>query len=69
MEDSEELFVYTRTMDDQKLLVVCSFTDQDTAFTIPEEFIGRSCLISNMENDYSKGEITVKPYEAFVLIR
>ena len=69
LEDSEELFVYTRTLDNEKLLIVCNFTDQDVAFTMPEEFTGRSCLIANMENDYSKGEITIKPYEAFVLIR
>ncbi len=69
LEDSEELFVYTRTLDNEKLLIVCNFTDQDVAFTIPEEFTGRSCLIANMENDYSKNNITVKPYEAFVLVR
>ena len=68
MEDSEELFVYTRTLDDQKLLTVCNFTDQEIAFTIPEEFVGKSCLIANMENDYGKKEITLRPYEAFVLI-
>ncbi len=69
MEDSEELFVYTRTLDDKKLLVVCSFTDQDTVFTIPEEFVGSSCMIANMENDYSKSDITIRPYEAFVLTK
>ena len=69
MEDSEELFVYTRTLDEQKLLVVTNFTDQDTAFTIPEEFTGAPCLISNMENDYGESNIIIKPYEAFVLIR
>lgn len=69
LEDSEELFVYTRTLDEQKLLVVTNFTDQDTAFTIPEEFTGAPCLISNMENDYGESNIIVKPYEAFVLIR
>lgn len=69
LEDSEELFVYTRTLDNEKLLIVCNFTDQDVAFTMPEEFTGRSCLIANMENDYSKNNITVKPYEAFVLVR
>ena len=67
MEDSEELFVYTRTLDEQKLLVVTNFTDQDTAFTIPEEFVGKACLIANMENDYDKKEILLRPYEAFVL--
>ena len=56
-------------MDNEKLLTVCNFTDQDVAFTMPEEFTGRSCLIANMENDYSKNNIKVKPYEAFVLVR
>ncbi len=67
MEDSEELFVYTRTLEREKLLVVCSFCDHETAFTIPDTFQGASCLISNMERTYAGGEITLKPYEAFVL--
>ena len=67
MEDSEELFVYTRTMENEKLLVVCSFCDHETKFTIPAEFIGTSCLISNIENVYDKAEMTLRPYEAFVL--
>lgn len=67
MEDSEELFVYTRTMEQEKLLVVCSFCDHETKFTIPAEFVGTACLISNMENAYDKAEMILKPYEAFVL--
>ena len=69
LEDSEELFVFTRTLDDKKLLAVCNFTDQDTGFTIPEEFVGSSCLIANMEDDYNKAAMTLKPYEAFVLMK
>jgi len=69
LEDSEELFVYTRTLDEEKLLVVCSFCDHETSFTVPDEFVGAPCLISNMENAYGKAEITLKPYEAFVLKR
>ncbi len=67
MADSEELFVYTRTLDGEKLLVVCSFCNQETAFTIPGEFAGASCLISNTENMYDKAEVILRPYEAFVL--
>jgi len=67
MEDSGELFVYTRTMENEKLLVVCSFCDHETKFTIPAEFIRTSCLISNIENVYDKAEMTLRPYEAFVL--
>lgn len=67
MEDNEELFVYTRTLGQEKLLVVCSFCDHETALTIPEEFVGTSCLISNTGNAYTGNEVTLQPYEAFVL--
>lgn len=67
LEDSTELFVYTRTLEEEKLLVVCSFCDHETAFTVPDEFVGAPCLISNMENTYGNAEMTLKPYEAFVL--
>ena len=69
LENSEELFVFTRTFDQEKLFVVCNFTDRDSAFTIPDEFVAAPCLISNMSNTYDLQEITLKPYEAFVLSR
>lgn len=73
--DSEELFVYTRTLEDdgaesaKNLLVVCNFADREVSFTLPEEFVGASCMIANMENEYGHKEINLKPYEAFVLMQ
>lgn len=67
LEDSEELFVYTRTYENEKLLVVCSFCDHETVFMIPDEFMGAPCLISNIERGYDEHEITLGAYEAFVL--
>ena len=67
MEDDEELFVYTREMDGEKLLVVCSFCDHEADFAIPAEFAKASCLISNTDGNYDRAEMTLKPYEAFVL--
>ena len=67
LEDSEELFVYTRTLEEEKLLVVCSFSDKETVFNIPDEFVGKACLIANRENVYDKKQVVLKPYEAFVL--
>ncbi|MDE7341948.1 MAG: alpha-glucosidase [Lachnospiraceae bacterium] len=67
LEDSEELFAYTRTLEQEKLLVVCNFTDKKTAITIPAEFVGMPCLISNLDNRYDKQDIFLEPYEAFVL--
>ena len=69
MEDSEELYVYTRAFEKESLLVVCSFCDHDTNFTLPAEFAGASCLICNVENEYGNPKMTLKPYEAFVLHR
>ena len=69
MEDSEELYVYTRAFENESLLVVCSFCDHDTNFTLPAEFAGASCLICNVENEYGNPKMTLKPYEAFVLHR
>ncbi len=34
-----------------------------------DEFVGAPCLISNLENTYDRKDITVKPYEAFVLYK
>lgn len=68
MEDSEQLYVYTRTLGEEKLLVVCSFTDEEVEFEIPEEFEGAECLIANLENEY-KDKVMLRGYEAFVLYK
>lgn len=64
--DSEEIFAYQRTLRKEKLLVVCSFTDQETAFTLPEEFNGGRYLIANYENPGKEG--VLRPYEAFAVL-
>ncbi len=67
LEDSEELFVYIREYEGDKVLVVCSFTDKEVEFEIPKEFQGAQCLIANYENSYDSEKMVLKPYEAFVL--
>ena len=64
--DSEEIFAYQRTLRKEKLLVVCSFTDQETAFPLPEEFNGGRDLIANYENPGKEG--VLRPYEAFAVL-
>lgn len=64
--DSEEIFAYQRTLRKEKLLVVCSFTDQETAFTLPKEFAGGRYLIANYENPGKEG--VLRPYEAFAVL-
>lgn len=69
LENSEDLFVYTRTLEDEKILVVCNFSQKETDFQIPESFQNAVCLISNTSSSYKEETITLKPYEAFVLLK
>lgn len=69
LKDSEELFIYTRTLEHEKLLVVCSFSENPCSFQIPDEFQNATCLISNMTPCYSEETATLRPYEAFVLLK
>ncbi len=65
--EDESIFAYTRTLGSEKLLVVCNFTEDSQAFTVPEEFAGAKYLIGNYDEAYRNDTITLRPYEAFVL--
>ena len=67
--DDEQIFVYTRKLDQEKLLTVCNFTDKDAEVEVPEEFKGAECLITNLGRTAFDGKIILKPYEAFVLYK
>lgn len=69
--DSKEIYAYTRTLGEKKLLVVCSFTAEQTAFEMPEEFLKGEVLIHNYEGSCGfaeGGSMMLKPYEAFVVM-
>ena len=65
--DSKEIYAYTRTLGEEKLLVVCNFYEPELSFELPEEFAGCTCLISNYPEVSLKAEMTLRPYEAFVI--
>ena len=67
--DDEQIFAYTRKLDQEKLLTVCNFTDKDAEVEVPEEFKGAECLITNLGRTAFDGKIVLKPYEAFVLYK
>ncbi len=65
--EHESLYVYTRTLEEKKLLVICSFTKEPVSYEIPAEFGGAKVLIGNYGRSEAEGTIEVKPYEALVL--
>ncbi|GKX29448.1 oligo-1,6-glucosidase [Vallitalea longa] len=63
--DNNELYVYTRSLNKNKLLVICNFTQKSLTYEVPEEFrkVNKRILISNYHDDLGE---EIRPYEAKV---
>lgn len=62
LEDDEQIFAYTRTNKDARLLVVCNFFGNTADCPLEEPDASMRLLISNYEDASSIG--TLRPYEA-----
>lgn len=71
MPESQELYVYTRTLDEEKLLVICNFTETEQEMAVPEIFTGENAeiLIGNYNRNIVESKMYLKPYEALVIYR
>nr|CAD6437871.1 alpha-glucosidase [Rhizobium sp. Q54] len=71
LDQHPKLFVYTRTLDDQRLVVISNFTADSVRLTLPNELHGRGrCLISNYEDiDELADEVEMRPFEAFAILQ
>src|SRR5699024_6048849 len=66
--DSKEIYAYTRTLGEEKLLVVCNFYENETEVEIPEEFRNGRYLICNYKEQQPIGEkVKLRAYESFVI--
>ena len=65
--DDPDIYAYTRTLDDDKLIVYCNFSDNTREVELPEEFINGKILISNYNDAAVNTKITLRPYEAIVI--
>lgn len=64
--DSEELFVFERALDDERLLVVCNFCDHEVCYQLPEGYeAGRRLPEASNYPDAAAG--VVRPYESFAV--
>ena len=64
--DNEKVFSYVRRDDEHELLVVCNFTGETLAYPVPAEFDEAEMMLCN---DDCHHDGTLKPYEAFMLIK
>ncbi|MGM0843764.1 MAG: glycoside hydrolase family 13 protein [Bacillota bacterium] len=67
--DHEKLYAYTRTLGDEKLLVLCNFYGEDLEIDLPEEVVSEnaSTLITNYQGGAKLAkQMKLQPYEAIV---
>ncbi len=67
--ESKEIYAYTRTLGEEKLLVVCNFTAEEVSFDVPEEFLRGEILIGNYEDAKIGKNMKLRPYEAVAVKR
>ncbi|SFB20004.1 MULTISPECIES: alpha-glucosidase [unclassified Bacillus (in: firmicutes)] len=70
MEEDEQIYAFTRTLEGEKLLVICNFSKETPEFVLPDHLkvCGKELLISNydVDADESIEKVVLKPYEARV---
>jgi len=68
-EKSKELYVYERSYEGKRMLVICSFTDKPVGFWAPEGFDltkGQAVLCNYKDNPVHGNGFTTRPYETRV---
>jgi oligo-1,6-glucosidase len=67
-DNDKNLFVYTRTLANRKLFVICNFKNKAVKFKVPEEFKDKSAkiIIHNYKDEITLSDMSLKPYEAVV---
>lgn len=67
-EDSR-VFAYIRSLENQRILVICNFADQEVSVTIPENdrIEEKECLIHNYKETSSMHHGIIRPYEAVAI--
>ena len=67
LDDDKDIYAYTRTLGNDKLIVYCNFSENTREVELPEEFTAGKILISNYNDTTVSKKITLRPYEAIVI--
>ncbi|MGL5544009.1 MAG: alpha,alpha-phosphotrehalase [Cetobacterium sp.] len=67
-ENDSKIFGYTRQLKDEKLLILNNFYEDEVEIEIPEEFIGKTVLITNYKEILlNKKILKLRAYESIVI--
>lgn len=65
--EDEDIFMYTRVLEKERLLVICNFSKNERVVKLPDGFEAGDILITNYENPEISDELKLRPYEAIVI--
>lgn len=64
--EHEKLFIYSRKLDNNEMLVICNFGDDETEYKLPDEWKNANVLIQNY-NDIKTD--VLRPWESMILYK
>ena len=68
--ENRDLLVYTRKLDDKKLLIITNFTGGNVKYKIPDEFSAAKIMLGNYDSqEKSSEDLILRPYEALVFYK
>lgn len=67
MPEDEDIFMYTRTYEQEKLLVICNFSQKERELEIPEEWERGTILLGNYKDAAVGRKMCLRDYEAIVI--
>lgn len=67
MPEDEDIFMYTRTYEQEKLLVICNFSQKERELEIPEEWEKATVLLGNYKDAAVGRKMRLRDYEAIVI--
>ncbi|MNY63921.1 Oligo-1,6-glucosidase [compost metagenome] len=69
--EHDQIIAYTRTLGDQQMLVLANFSDRPARMVLPTHLVGGGrLLVPNYPRAATvEGQVELRPYEAFSLLR
>ncbi|MHA6248045.1 alpha-amylase family glycosyl hydrolase [Pontibacter sp. CAU 1760] len=65
--DHKQVYAYTRTLGDEKMLVLLNFSEQEPSITLPDDLKLKDVVINNYDAVKATGKrVTLKPYQAVI---
>ncbi len=67
LDDHEQIYAYTRSLDEDKMLILLNFSDEDADASLPSSIVPGEILYNNYDSNPAEGSsVLLRPYQAVV---